>query len=42
LWCDKDINIDWGIDSPTLSEKDKFQPKFSEIKKSKSLWEELL
>lgn len=27
LWCDKDINIDWGIDfTPVLSEKDKLQP----------------
>ena len=26
LWCDKDINIDWGIDfEPILSEKDKNQ-----------------
>ena len=32
LWCDEDINIDWGIDfQPVLSEKDKNQPKFSEI-----------
>ena len=34
LWCDKDINIDWGIDfEPILSEKDKVQPKLSEINK---------
>ena len=34
LWCDKDINVDWGIDfSPILSEKDKIQPKLSEINK---------
>jgi len=34
LWCDKDINIDWGMDfSPVLSEKDKLQPKLSEINK---------
>lgn len=32
LWNDKDLNIDWGIDfEPVLSEKDKVQPKFSEI-----------
>ena len=32
LWCDKDINIDWGIDfEPILSEKDKVQPKLAEI-----------
>ena len=34
LWCDKDINIDWGMDFiPVLSEKDKVQPKLSEINK---------
>ncbi len=32
LWCDEDINIDWGIDfEPVLSDKDKVQPKLSEI-----------
>lgn len=34
LWSDKDINIDWGIDfEPILSDKDKVQPKLSEINK---------
>lgn len=34
LWNDKDINIDWEIDfEPILSEKDKIQPKLSEINK---------
>jgi dTDP-4-dehydrorhamnose 3,5-epimerase len=34
LWSDKDINIDWEIDfEPVLSEKDKIQPKLSEINK---------
>ncbi len=33
LYCDKDINVDWGIDSPILSEKDKIQPKLTEINK---------
>lgn len=34
LWCDKDINIDWEIDfEPVLSDKDKVQPKLSEINK---------
>ena len=34
LWCDKDINIDWDIDfEPILSEKDRIQPKLSEIRK---------
>ena len=32
LWNDKDINIDWEIDfEPILSDKDKNQPKLSEI-----------
>ena len=32
LWSDKDINIDWEIDfEPILSEKDKVQPKLSDI-----------
>ena len=32
LWCDKDINIDWGIDfDPILSEKDQKQPTLKEI-----------
>ena len=34
LWSDKDINIDWEIDfEPILSDKDKIQPKLSEINK---------
>ena len=32
LWCDKDINIDWGIDfEPILSEKDSKQPTLKEV-----------
>lgn len=32
LWCDKDINIDWGIDfEPILSEKDRCQKTLSEV-----------
>lgn len=32
LWNDKDLDIDWGIDfEPILSEKDKIQPRLSEI-----------
>ena len=31
LWCDKDINIDWGINfEPVLSDKDKIQPTLKE------------
>lgn len=33
LWCDKDINVDWGVEDPILSEKDKIQPKLTEINK---------
>jgi len=36
LWCDKDINIDWGIDfEPILSEKDKVQQTLKEALKVK-------
>ena len=38
LWCDKEINVDWGIDfEPILSEKDKVQPAFDEINKEELL-----
>lgn len=38
LWNDKEINVDWGIDfEPILSEKDKIQPKFSELNKEELL-----
>ncbi len=31
LWCDTDINIDWGINfEPVLSDKDKIQPTLKE------------
>lgn len=34
LWCDKDINVDWGIDfEPILSDKDRVQPDFNSINK---------
>lgn len=33
LWCDKDINVNWGIENPILSEKDKNQLKLSKINK---------
>lgn len=34
MWNDKEININWGINfEPLLSEKDKIQPKLSEINK---------
>ena len=35
LWCDKDINLDWGIDfEPILSEKDKKQPLLKNLNKA--------
>ena len=35
LWCDEDLNIDWGIDfEPVLSDKDKNQPRLSQIDKA--------
>lgn len=30
IWNDEDINVDWGIENPILSEKDKKAPKLSE------------
>lgn len=38
LWCDKDVNVDWGIDfEPILSEKDKIQPGLLELNKKELL-----
>ena len=31
LWCDETVNIDWEIDFPILSEKDKKQPRIREL-----------
>jgi len=33
LWNDPDLGIDWGIDSPFLSEKDKYGKTFGECEK---------
>lgn len=30
IWNDEEINVDWGIENPILSEKDKKAPKLSE------------
>jgi len=32
LWCDNDLNIEWGIKDPVISEKDKMAPKFRDFK----------
>lgn len=42
LWCDRQLNINWGLDEvlgfePILSEKDKTQPKLCEIKEEELL-----
>ena len=38
IWNDEDLNIDWEINfEPILSEKDKVQPKFKDIKKEELL-----
>ena len=29
LWNDKDLNIDWGMQNPIVSEKDRLSPPFS-------------
>lgn len=31
LWCDADLNINWGIHSPLLSDKDKAARKFKDF-----------
>lgn len=31
LWCDPEIGIDWGVDNPVLSERDKNAPVLSEV-----------
>ncbi len=31
IWNDPDLNIDWGIENPIVSEKDSILPKFSEF-----------
>jgi dTDP-4-dehydrorhamnose 3,5-epimerase len=31
LWNDPDLNIDWGIANPMISEKDKVSPGFKEF-----------
>lgn len=39
LYCDKDIDVDWGLGDiePVLSEKDKVQPKLTELNKEELL-----
>ena len=39
LWCDEDINVDWDLGDiePILSEKDKVQPKLTELNKEELL-----
>ncbi|MEI6815803.1 MAG: dTDP-4-dehydrorhamnose 3,5-epimerase [Bacteroidota bacterium] len=34
IWNDPDLNIDWGIDKPLISEKDQILPRLKEIKSS--------
>lgn len=31
LWNDADLNIDWGLENPILSEKDTISPTFAEL-----------
>lgn len=37
LWCDNNVNVDWGTDNPILSDKDKIQPTLKEISKEELL-----
>ncbi len=30
LWCDSELNVDWGIENPIVSDKDSKAPKLSE------------
>jgi len=32
LWCDADLNIEWGIKDPVISERDKIAPTFRDFK----------
>ena len=31
LWNDKNLNIEWGIENPIISEKDKKATKFQDL-----------
>ncbi len=31
LWCDSELDIDWGIENPILSEKDKHNPLLKDV-----------
>ena len=31
LWCDPELAVDWGVDNPILSEKDRMAPLLSEL-----------
>ena len=31
LWNDPDLNINWGLEAPVISDKDKISPKFKEF-----------
>ena len=32
MWNDKDLNIDWGIENPNVSEKDTIANTFAQLK----------
>lgn len=31
LWCDEELGIDWGVDTPILSAKDKINPRLCDV-----------
>lgn len=38
MWNDSDFAIDWPVENPTISERDKTQQSFSEYKSKPSIW----
>jgi dTDP-4-dehydrorhamnose 3,5-epimerase len=38
MWNDPEFSIDWPVDNPTISERDKTQQSFAEYKKNTPIW----
>jgi dTDP-4-dehydrorhamnose 3,5-epimerase len=39
IWNDPDLNIDWKIDTPLLSDKDQLLPTFKELLRKSVIWQ---